>query len=117
MKKEEFFVSEHGPSEAMGECHVNSFLAHLRSKGYAKRTLRKKRSVTTCFVRWATGKQIGLQDLDESHLTAFMHRSDQRTKARVKFELAALQPFLKHLRAEEKVPPPALLINTSPADC
>lgn len=116
MKKEEFLLSEQGPSEGLGECHVNSFLVHLRSKGYAERTLRKKRSVTTCFVRWTAVKQIGVQDLDESHLTAFVHRSDQRTTARVKFELAALQPFLKHLRAEAKVPPPALLVNASPAD-
>jgi hypothetical protein len=57
-----------------------------------------------------------MDDLNESHLAAFVERSPRGHKARVNFELAALRPFLKHLRAEAGVPPPPLPITASPAD-
>ena len=49
------------------------------------------------------------------HAPAFVDRWPRRRKARVKFELAALRPFLEYLRAEAAVPIPPR-IDASPAD-
>ena len=51
---------EDGPSQGLCDTHVNSFLTHLRSKGYAERTLRKKRSISASFAQWTVGKQLVL---------------------------------------------------------
>ena len=109
------FVSEDGPRLGLSDIHVNSFLMHLRSQGYAKRTLRKKRSVLAVFSRWIVGKQLAVDDLNESHLTSFVTRFSCERMARAKFEKAVLRLFLKHVRAEANVPITLPLINTSAA--
>lgn len=108
MKTGNLFASEDGPFEGLRDTHVSSFLTHLRIDGYAERTLRKKRSVAAAFARWSVGKRLAVSDLNESHLASFVERSSQGTRARVNFEMAALRPFLKYLRAEAGVPPPTL---------
>jgi site-specific recombinase XerD len=110
------FSLEDGPHLDLCDIHVNSFLTHLRAQGYAERTLRKKRSVAACFARWTVGKKLAVDDLNESHLTAFVERLPQRRKARARFEMAVLRPFLKHILSEAGVPIPPLLINTSATD-
>lgn len=116
MKTSNLSPSEHGPSPGLCSTHVNSFLTHLRSQGYAERTLRKKRSITSSFARWTEKKQLELNDLNESHLTAFIERLPMRCKPRVNFELAALRPFLEYLRAETGVPPSPQQTDSSPGD-
>ena len=107
---------EDGPSQGLCDTHVNSFLTYLRSKGYAERTLRKKRSISASFARWTVGKQLDVDDLNESHLTAFVERLPARHKRRVNFELAALRPFLEYLRAEKVVSSPPVQTESSPAN-
>jgi integrase/recombinase XerD len=116
MKTGKFFTSGDGPSLGLSDIHVSSFLTNLRVKGYAERTIRKKRSVAVSFAGWSIGKRLAVDRLNESHLASFVERSSQRTKARVNFEMAALQPFLKYLRAEAVIPTPALVIDASPAE-
>jgi len=116
MKTSNIFESERGPHLGLSDIHVNSFLTHLRTQGYAERTLRKKRSVAASFARWTVEKHLTIHDLNESHLAAFVDRLPQRRKARAKFETAAVRLFLKYLRAEAGVPIPPLLINASDAD-
>jgi integrase/recombinase XerD len=94
-------ASEDGPHRGL----LNSFLAHLRGKGYAKRTLRKKRSVVAPFVRWVLSNRLAVSDLNESHLSAFAKRSPMQ-KARIDFEMSALRLFLRYLRAEAVVSTP-----------
>jgi integrase/recombinase XerD len=77
---------------------VEHFLENLRNAGYAERTLRKKRSVARAFARWAKRKRIATDDLNDSHVTAFVTRSPRKRKARVKFELAAMRLFFDYLR-------------------
>jgi len=116
MKTGNLFASEDGLFDGLSDTHVNSFLTHLRTEGYAERTLRKKQSVATSFARWSVGKRLAVNDLNESHLASFVERSSQKTKARVNFEMAALQPFLKYLRAEAGAPPPPLVMDAPPAE-
>ena len=114
MKTGSIFVLESGPH--LGLCHVNSFLTNLRAQGYADRTLRKKRTVASSFVRWTVGKQLTVGDLSETHLTAFVSRLPKRQNPYVRFEMAVLWLFLQHLRAEAVVPNPQMVIDASPAE-
>ena len=95
---------------------TNSFLTYLRTRGYAERTLCKKKSVIASFLRWTMEKQFTVDELNESHLFAFVDRLPQRQKTRIKFELSALRPFLKHIWAERGVQNPSIPIQTSYAD-
>jgi hypothetical protein len=49
---------EGGAPGSLLDEHIEPFLKHLRSAGYAERTLRKKRTVAKAFARWARRKQI-----------------------------------------------------------
>jgi site-specific recombinase XerD len=115
MKKVSIFVSKNNPHSNLCQTHVDFFLSHLRTLGYAERTLRKKRPVAASFARWTVGKQLTVNDLNESHLTDFVDRLHTRQNARIKFEMAALRPFLSYLRQEAVVPNPPML-EASPVD-
>jgi site-specific recombinase XerD len=98
------------------DTHVEAFLTHLHAEGYTERTLRRKRSVAESFARWTVQKQLAVEDLNDSHIAAFVERAPRRRKTRIAFERATLRPFLEYLRAEAGVPNPALPIDASPAD-
>ncbi len=106
--------SKDGPPVGLLDTHVESFLRHLRVAGYAERTLSKKRTIAASFVRWTKGERVAVEDLNESHVVAFVKRSPQRRKARVTFELSILRPFLGYLRLEAGVPAAASRIDSSP---
>ncbi|MGH3117289.1 MAG: tyrosine-type recombinase/integrase [Gaiellales bacterium] len=98
------------------EIHVHSFLDHLRAAGYAPQTVGTKRSIATAFARWTQCERVAVEDLSDSHLAAFVERVAHRPNARVKLELAALRPFLEHLRVERRIAPRPLSRPGSPAD-
>jgi site-specific recombinase XerD len=113
MKAVSITVSKNNPQSNLCQTHVDFFLSHLRTLGYVERTLRKKRSVAASFARWTVGKQLTVNDLNESHLTDFVERLHTRQNARIKFEMAALRPFLSYLRQESVVPNPPMLCRNS----
>jgi integrase/recombinase XerD len=115
MKAFSISVSKNNPQN-LCQTHVDSFLSYLRTLGYAERTLRKKRPVAASFARWTVGKQLTLNDLNESHLSAFLERFPRRQNARVKFEMAVLRLFFQYLRDEAVVPSLPMVIDASPAD-
>jgi hypothetical protein len=82
------------------DIYVDSFLKRLRTVGYAKRTLCKKRTIAESFCRWAKRQRVAVEDLKESHIAAFVKRSGQRSKARAAYELSVLHPFLDYIRVE-----------------
>lgn len=106
--------SQERPPGGLLEAHVESFLGHLRGARYAERTLRKKRPVARSFARWIGRKRVAIEDVNESHLSAFVARSPRKRKARVRFELAILRLFLRYLRLQAVVPTPP--IQSSPVD-
>ena len=89
-------TSEDGTPGSLLDDQIEPFLKHLRDAGYAERTLRKKRTVTRAFARWAKRKQIAGNDLNDSHVAAFASRSPRNRKAHVKFELAVLRLFFEY---------------------
>jgi len=76
---------------------IEDFITHLRAAGYARRTLRKKRSVVRSFARWSRRRKWPVVALSEVHVESFLERSPRQRKARKTFEAAALRPFLDHL--------------------
>jgi integrase/recombinase XerD len=95
------------PEPRLGLDHyIASFLESLRVAGYAGRTLTKKRSVSKAFVRWLQRKEIRLQQLDESHIAAFLSAPPRKHNARVRFERSVLRLFLQYLRHNAGVPGP-----------
>jgi integrase/recombinase XerD len=107
---------EDSPNVGLGTAHIRTFIANLRTEGYAERTLRKKQSVVKSFIRWTGGKHFKLQDLNESHLTAYVGRVPDRKTDRANFEMSALKPFLTHLWAELGMSPSVSATDISPAD-
>jgi len=82
---------------------IEPFLKHLYDTGYAKHTIRKKRTVVRAFARWAKGKNIGTDDLDGSHVTAFLERVPRNRTYHVKLERAAMRVFLEYLHPGAKL--------------
>ena len=93
------------PSGALLDNHVEPFLDHLRAKGYAERTQRKKRSVAASFARWSGRRGVNVASLRDGHVAAFIGRSQRRSKTREKLEVATLRQLLGYLRHEGAVPP------------
>jgi site-specific recombinase XerD len=95
--------------------HIEPFLKHLRSAGYAERTLRKKRTVARAFAQWTRRKQIAVDDLNDDHIAAFAARSP-RLKTHVKFELAVVRLFFEYLRGHAGLQRPPSQVDVSAAD-
>jgi site-specific recombinase XerD len=96
--------------------HIAGFLAKLRAAGYSERTLKKKQSVATAFIKWSQGKKIRLHELNEAVVAAFLGRSRERRATRVKFEKSALRLLLDYLRHGAGVPDPLPSPCPSPVD-
>ena len=107
---------EYGTPERLLEDHIEPFLKNLRVAGYAERTLRKKRTVARAFARWMRRKQIAVDDLDDSHLTAFVARSPRRRMAHMKFERAVMRLLFEYLRSQAGLQRPSLQDDVSDAD-
>lgn len=101
-------VSEAGATENLLDKQIEPFLNHLRSAGYAQRTLRKKRTVARAFARWTKRKQIAFNDLSDGHIAAFVARSPRNRKAHVKAELAAMRLLIEYLRSHAGLQRPTL---------
>lgn len=99
---------EDGVPLGLLDLHAEGFLGHLRTAGYAERTLRKKRSILAAFARWSRGEQIALDHLGDSDIAEFVKRSSVAGAgaARVRAERAALQLLLEYLRAQSWAPSP-----------
>jgi len=91
-------TTEAGRPPSLIEAQIERFLENLRNSGYAERTVHKKRSVARAFARWAKRKRIATDDLNDTHVRAFVTRSRRKRKARLRFELAAMRLFFDYLR-------------------
>ena len=60
METGSFTILENDPPVGLGKPHISSFLAHLRTEGYAEKTLRNKNPSSPA------GKQLTVNDLNES---------------------------------------------------
>jgi site-specific recombinase XerD len=105
-----------GTIQSLPENHLEHFLNYLRAAGYAERTLRKKRSVTTALARWMKRRRITTDDLDASSIDAFVVRSPGRGKDHVNRERAVIKLFLRYLRSATGLKGPPMQKNVSAGD-
>ena len=82
--------------------HIDSFLDHLKTSGYAPDSVAGKMSTIRAFARWGLGEGICSDDLSEEHLAAFVKLRPPRYTSAV--ETRALRQFLRHLRLERGLP-------------
>ena len=93
---------------------VDSFVDHLRAKRYAPHSVALKKSIILAFARWSQSQGIGIDDLSEDYLAAFVKRRPLRHASAV--EMRALRQFLRHLRIERGLPVSARGKSASPVD-
>jgi integrase/recombinase XerD len=96
------------------QLHVDSFVNHLHAKRYVPQSIAIKRWIVMAFARWIQGKGIGIDDLCESHLEAFVKRRPLKTFSAT--EMRSLRQFLTHLHIERGLPVLAVGKSASPAD-
>ena len=84
--------------------YIEPLLEHLRSAGYAERTLIKKRTVARAFGRWSKRKLITPAELNDSHARAFVGRSPKSNITRQKKEAAFMGLLLDYLRSIAVLP-------------
>ena len=105
-------------SEVLGlgpfQHHIDAFVDHLHAKRYAPQSVALKRSITIAFARWSQSQGIGVDDLHEDYLSAFVKRRPLKHASAV--EMRALRQFLRHLRLEHGLPASAEGRSASPAD-
>ena len=94
--------------------HVESFVDHLRAKKYALHSVALKKSIIMAFARWSQSQGIGIDDLSENYLAAFVKRRPRRPASAV--EMRALRQFLRHLLVERGLPVSARGKSASPVD-
>ena len=95
---------------------IEPFVNYLCSRGYAQRTLRKRRRAVKSFARWVRDKKLVITDLNESHTDEFLKRSPRSSKDRFARERAAVRMFLRFLRDGGEVAPLSFPTNLSPVD-
>ncbi len=94
---------------------IAAFITQLQTAGYAKESLRNKRTVVRTFADWLRRKHISGQAINESHVAAFLKRKPGTLPPRLKYKHAALSGFLKYLRGINLISAPAPRAN-SPGD-
>ena len=94
--------------------HVDSFVDLLHAKRYVPQSVAIKRSIIMAFARWSQSERIGVDDLDEDNLSAFVKRRPLRPTSAV--EMRALRQFLRHLRVERGLPVSAASKSASLVD-
>ena len=58
--------------------HVDAFVDHLHAQRYVPQSVAIKRSTIMAFAQWSQGQGIGVDDLTEDHLSAFVKRRPLR---------------------------------------
>jgi integrase/recombinase XerD len=88
---------EHEPSGPLDGA-IASFLKQLQTVGYAKESVRNKRTVVRRFADWLQRRRITFDAINESHVAVFLKRTPGTLPSRLKYKHAALSGFLKYLR-------------------
>jgi site-specific recombinase XerD len=97
------------------EGHIPSYAELLCRQGYTREAGWDKIRVVSDFSRWLSRKHVGVEVLDERHVTAFFS-SRSRHVHRPDGEKAALALLLKHLRQREVIPRPPVKTHPTPEE-
>lgn len=94
---------------------VERFLAQLRSEGYARSTLERRRPAAVAFLQWARRHRIPVDQLQEAHALAFVGRSTARSGDRIRIERSTARHFVRFLRGDAGKPGGWVRRSTEPA--
>lgn len=94
---------------------IESFVERLSMFGYARDSLRRRRLIASTFVLWARRRSLTVDECNESHLTAFLRRSEPRSRDRVRDERATVRLFLRNARGQDGVHHTPLRFDPAPA--
>jgi integrase/recombinase XerD len=107
-------VQKHEPGGPLDDAIV-SFLKQLQEAGYAKESVRNKRTVVRRFADWLQRRHLTVPAINESHVAAFLKLPPGILPQRLKYKHAALAGFLKYLRGIDLIRAPAPCV-ASPGD-
>lgn len=93
-----------GSAPTLSNACVESFIASLRTSGYAECKLRDKYLIVLHFEKWTQTLQIPTTEVNESCITKHLELNGQVSKERLVFKRALLRGFLRYLRNEAVVP-------------
>jgi site-specific recombinase XerD len=94
---------------------IASFLTQLQTAGYAKESVRNKRTVVRTFADWLRRRHIPVQAINESHVAGFLKGKPGTRPRRLTYKHAALSGFLTYLRRIDLISVPAPRV-ASPGD-
>ena len=94
--------------------HIEVFTEQLIGLGYARSTIREHVQLLHRFDRWLARRRVGLADLDDTRLSAFLQARQTRHHTRRHGGVSLLRRFLRHLRAVGAVPSPPPVLDVSP---
>jgi len=70
MTADTMLASKDSPPRGELDTYVEPFPRHLRTMGYAERTLRKKRTIVAAFVRWTKQEHVTLDNVQKAYIAA-----------------------------------------------
>lgn len=94
--------------------YIDTFTEQLIGLGYALSTIREHVHLLHRFDRWLARHCVGLGDLDETRLRAFLHARPTRHHTQRHGGMSLLGRFFDHLRALGVIPVPPLVLDGSP---
>jgi len=93
--------------------HIDRFAEHLLAQGYVVCTIVDKLRVVAKFSCWLQRHQLGVDDLDEQQIGAFLHDLHQREHRMYHGDQTTLHSLLKHLQRRGVIKVPAPILNPS----
>lgn len=93
---------------------IESFLERLRMAGYTPESIRIRRAIASAFVAWARRKGLSADECDESHVVAFLRRSEAPPEYRILSGRATVRLFLRHIRGQDGVHHTPLRFDSAP---
>lgn len=93
------------PEERTGllDNHVESFADSLRDAMYSEQSVAFRKRIAFSFAQWTRNRKLAVNEIDKSHLEAFLRRRSSKTQFATK--RGTLHRLLRHLIAEGVVPP------------
>jgi site-specific recombinase XerD len=95
--------------------HIDGFAGYLFSQGYATQTARLKISLSADLSSWLGRRHLGVEDVKEEHVDAFLEARRKVSLLR-RGDSWALNQLLYHLRRVGVNPIPTAAVSDNPAD-
>ena len=93
--------------------YIDCFADYLIEQGYAAWTIVEKLRVVAKLSRWLQHRRVGVDALDEQHVSTFLRELHQRERRRYHGDPATLKSLLEHLRYLQVLTTPVTMLDES----